>query len=100
MGLGFGAAAVSADAELDGEEEDAVSEAADWLEDLVQPASAIADDDRNNIPAKSERFIDFLRITRTFFEDTPICGEVKLGDWRDAEVRARCRPSANYASSL
>jgi hypothetical protein len=52
------------------------------LEDLAHPANAIANDNRDNVPAKSERFIDFLRIARTFFEDTPICAEVKLGDWR------------------
>jgi hypothetical protein len=101
MGLGFGAAAFLADSELDGEEEDAVSETADGLEDLVQPVSAIANDNRHNIPRKGERFIDFLRITRTFSEDTPICAEVKLGDWRGSEVApALVPPQRDGASSL
>src|ERR1700680_1643487 len=66
IGLGFGAASLFADAELDGED-DAVSEEAGWLADLAQPASTIANDKRDSFPAKSGRFIDFLRIYKSFF---------------------------------
>jgi len=101
MGLGFGAAAFLADSELDGEEEDAVSETGDWLEDLAQPASATANDNRDNIPAKSERFIDssvshvlFLKILRF----VPKSNEVTGVDERPAPAVAPRK--RDYASSL
>jgi hypothetical protein len=77
IGRGLGASALLSDAELDGEEEEAVSETADGFEDLVQPANVTVNDNRDNIPAKSERFIDSSVSHVLFSKILPIRGEVK-----------------------
>jgi hypothetical protein len=75
-GRGLGAASLPADGDPDGGEGDAESEVAGGLEDLAQPASTNAKDKRHKVPAIRERLIEFLRITSSFFEDTPIIADV------------------------
>jgi hypothetical protein len=75
-GRGLGAASLPADGDPDGDEGDAESEVAGGLEDLAQPASTKAKDKRDKVPAIRERLIEFLRITSSFFEDTPIIADV------------------------